>query len=76
MSTNYVRLTSDAMHELPPSRQAEVYDFAKFLSSYRKNAKSAFIPKKKTATVLDLIGTGASNVGDISVNHDKYLYDR
>ena len=75
MATDYVRLTSGAMEKLPVSRQAEVYDFVEFLKS-RAPAKMHTLPKKKrTASVLDLIGTGASHVGDVSVNHDKYLYE-
>lgn len=72
MSANYIRLTADTMETLPPQKQAEVYDFATFL---RTSSKSAARKKSKKGSVLNLIGLGKSGLSDISINHDKYLYD-
>lgn len=71
MSANYVRLTASAMETMPPQRQAEVYDFAKYVKERGKNAGV----KRKRASVLTLIGIAESRMGDIAGNHDKYLYE-
>jgi hypothetical protein len=75
MAPDYVRLTSDEMEKLPVRRQAQVYDFVEFLKGHTPLTKPSQPKKKKRVSVLELIGTGASHVGDISVNHDKYLYE-
>lgn len=60
------------MATLPTEKQAEVYDFAKFL---KKNTPTRIKKTKKKASILDLIGMGESGCSDISINHDKYLYE-
>ena len=74
MPANYVKLTADTMGVLPREKQAEVYDFAKYLRASSK-AVSANSRRRKKGSVLNLIGLGKSGVGDIALNHDKYLYD-
>jgi hypothetical protein len=73
MSENYPKLISHAVVELPVEKQAEVYDFARFL----KAAATIRVRKaaRKKASILDLVGIGASKECDIALNHDKYLYD-
>jgi hypothetical protein len=73
MRANYIRLTADTMENLPSEKQVEVYDFAKFL----KTSSKAIAVTKKTgkASVLDIIGIGASGAGDIALKHDTYLYE-
>jgi hypothetical protein len=66
-------MTAAEMSTLPAQKQAEVYDFAKFL---RINTKDADVKKSfKKASVLNLVGIGSSGKGDIALNHDKYLYE-
>ena len=72
MSANYVRLTANTMEVLPEEKQAEVYDFAKFLKTTSKNNTKRTV--KKTS-VLELIGIEESGYTDIALNHDKYLYE-
>jgi hypothetical protein len=73
MPTNYVKMTAATMATLPAQKQAEVYDFAKFL---RINAKDIAVNKSfKKASVLNLVGIGSSGKSDIALNHDKYLYE-
>jgi len=72
MSIDYLKLTKSTMEWLPPTKQAEVYDFAAFLKSKTKNITS---PKKSQKSILDLIGIGQSDVKDAALNHDNYLYD-
>lgn len=72
MPANYIQLTSDTMEMLPNQKQAEVYDFATFL---KIGSKSNIRQKNKKGSVLNLIGLGRSGTSDISINHDKYLYD-
>lgn len=72
MSANYVRLTANTMEVLPEEKQAEVYNFAKFLKTKSKNNTKRSIKK---ISILDLIGIGESGYTDIALNHDKYLYE-
>ena len=73
MAANYVKMTAATMATLPEQKQAEVYDFAKFLHVNTKDvvAKKPF----KKASVLKLVGIGSSGKSDIALNHDKYLYE-
>jgi hypothetical protein len=73
MITNYVKMTAAAMSLLPEQKQAEVYNFAKFLHINTKDTVST--KKLKKASVLRLVGMGASGKNDIALNHDKYLYE-
>jgi hypothetical protein len=68
-----MRMTIDTIATLPLEKQVEVYDFAKFLKSSTNKTPA----KKKTGkgSILNIIGLGKSGLGDLSVNHDKYLYD-
>ena len=72
MPANYIRLTLNTMGSLPPEKQVEVYDFAKYLRE--KTNKNVRKTTKKTS-ILKIIGIGKSNCSDISKNHDKYLYE-
>jgi len=72
MAANYVKLTSNTMSALPVNKQAEVYSFAKYR---RERSKKKATKKKKTTSVLDIIGLGESGHSDISINHDTYLYE-
>jgi hypothetical protein len=67
-------MTAETMEELPNAKQAEVYDFVRFL----KSTVSVQIaqPRKKKASIRSMIGIGKSNVRDGSINHDKYIYDK
>jgi hypothetical protein len=60
------------MEALPDRKQAEVYHFATFL---KITSKGNFHKKNKEGSVLKIIGLGKSGTRDISINHDKYLYD-
>jgi hypothetical protein len=73
MAVNYVKMTADTMAKLPEQKQAEVYDFANFL---RLNSTDIAVRKSfKKASILKLVGIGASGKNDIALNHDKYLYE-
>ena len=73
MTPNYPQMVADTVSELPVTKQAEVYHFAKFMKSEAKSRTS----KKalKSTSVFDLFGTATSKVTDGSINHDKYLYE-
>lgn len=73
MAYNYAKLTVDTMEKLSPEKQAEVYDFVSFLEA--KTRKHRDHRAKKTS-LLELVGFGRSGKTDVSVNHDKYLYER
>jgi cytochrome c len=73
MSYNYPKLTTSTMEKLPVDKQAEVYDFAEFLET---KARKHQPHRAKKASFRDLVGLGRSGKSDISVNHDKYLYER
>lgn len=66
-------MVADTISELPITKQAEVYHFAK----YMKNEVTSKHSKKplKNVSVFDLFGTATSKVTDGSINHDKYLYE-
>jgi hypothetical protein len=73
MAVNYVKMTATTMAKLPEQKQAEVYDFAKFL---RISTKDVVAKKSlKKASILKLVGIGSSGKNDIALNHDKYLYE-
>jgi len=72
MRANYIKLTVDTMETLPADKQVEVYDFAKFL---KKKTKAATKRNQKKTSIFDLFGIGESGCSDISLNHDKYLYE-
>jgi hypothetical protein len=73
------------MTALPTEKQVEVYDFAKFLkknfkpihkNSFKKNlSNKKYIKSVNKSSILDIIGIGASGCSDISLHHDKYLYE-
>ncbi|OGJ90672.1 MAG: hypothetical protein A2350_00585 [Candidatus Raymondbacteria bacterium RifOxyB12_full_50_8] len=71
-SFNYPKMTADTMEMLPFEKQAEVYDFVTFLKT-KSRIKAA---RNKKTSLLNIIGLGRSNKSDISVNHDKYLYEQ
>ncbi len=73
MGADYLRMTTETLATLPPEKQEEVYDFAKFLEA--SSADVTGRKKEKKGSVLNLIGLGKSGVGDIALNHDKYIYD-
>ena len=73
MAADYLRMTAETLATLPLEKQEEVYDFAKFLKT--SSASATGRKKEKKGSVLNLIGLGKSGVGDIALNHDKYLYD-
>jgi len=82
MPEDFVKLTSETLATLPRKKQEEVYDFARFLKTAsrgtapRRKAPSTTAAKRKNKdSILDLIGIAESGYTDISVNHDKYLYD-
>ena len=73
MTPNYPQMVAETVSELPVTKQAEVYHFAKFMKSETK-VKAARRPTKG-ASVFDLFGTATSKVTDGAANHDKYLYE-
>ena len=73
MSANYVKLTANTMTQLPEEKQLEVYDFVNFLRTSTKMIQPKKVSKK--TSLLKLIGIGSSGKTDISLNHDKYLYE-
>lgn len=73
MQPDYIELITHAVEGLPREEQAEVYDFVAFLKA--KKTKTDGI-SKKTSSVFDLAGTGVNcKETDISINHDRYLYE-
>lgn len=73
MAPNYSQLVANAVSELPITKQAEVYNFAKFM---KKEAKGETQKKiLASPSVFNLFGTATSKVTDASVNHDRYLYE-
>jgi hypothetical protein len=74
MRANYIKLTANTMETLPAEKQAEIYDFAKFVKEKTKNSTKK--STRQNASILDIIGIGESGCSDISLNHDKYLYDQ
>ena len=73
MAANFLRMTADTLATLPPKKQEEVYDFARFLKE--NTAQTTIKEKKRKGSVLNIISIGKSGVGDLALNHDKYLYD-
>ena len=73
MTPNYPQMVADTISELPITKQAEVYHFAEYMKKGIK-AKQSKKPVAKTS-VFDLFGTATSKVTDVSINHDKYLYE-
>lgn len=73
MATNYLKMTVNTLATLPLEKQEEVYDFVKFLKA--STEKLTIYKKSKKGSVLNLIGLGKSGLGDMALNHDKYLYD-
>lgn len=72
MAVDYLRMTADTLATLPLEKQEEVYDFARFLKTTAEQA--ATMRKKRKGSVLNIIGLGKSGLGDMALNHDKYLY--
>jgi hypothetical protein len=73
MTPNYPQMVADTVSELPITKQAEIYQFAKFMKSETK-VKNKKKPVKNSS-VFDLFGTATSKVTDGAANHDKYLYE-
>jgi hypothetical protein len=73
MSVDYLKMTIDTLAKLPLEKQEEVYDFTLFLKASSK--QEAAKEHKRKGSILNIIGLGKSGLGDISLNHDKYLYD-
>lgn len=73
MANDYLKMTIDTLAMLPREKQAEVYDFTQFLKTSSK--QSVTKAKKRNGSILNIIGLGKSGLRDISINHDKYLYD-
>jgi hypothetical protein len=73
MAQNYVELTAEEMKDLPRTKQAEVYDFVQFLKARKTKGRRG--TRRSNSALLNLIGMGRSDSTDVSVNHDKYLYD-
>jgi hypothetical protein len=73
MATDYMRMTIDTIATLPREKQEEVYDFVRFLKT--SSDKTAGKEKTRKGSVLNIIGLGKSGLGDLAINHDKYLYD-
>jgi len=72
MATSILKMTVDTMTSLPVEKQAEVYDFARFLKA---RTKPMIKKNDRSCSALGLIGIGKSGKGDIALNHDKYLYE-
>jgi len=73
MTVDYLKMTVDTLATLPLEKQEEVYDFAKFLKATTAKPEVKRVSKKKS--VFNIIGLGKSGLKDVSLNHDKYLYD-
>jgi len=73
MAVDYLRRTVDTLASLPLEKQAEVYDFVNFLKE--KTKEPAAKEKGKKGSVLNIIGLGKSGIGNVALDHDKYLYD-
>jgi hypothetical protein len=63
MNENYHKLISHAVVELPVEKQAEVYDFTRFLKATA--AVKIREKAKKKVSIMDLVGIGESKEGDI-----------
>ncbi|MBN1604799.1 MAG: hypothetical protein JW915_24530 [Chitinispirillaceae bacterium] len=72
MTIDYLKMTIDTLAALPREKQEEVYDFTQFLKA---SSKQTIKRKKRKSSILNIIGVGKSGLGDLSLNHDKYLYD-
>lgn len=73
MAVDYFKMTVDTLATLPIEKQEEVYDFTMFLKSISKQGTAK--TKKRNGSILNIVGLGKSGLGDMSLNHDKYLYD-
>lgn len=73
MATDYMRMTIDTIATLPREKQEEVYDFVLFLKT--SSGKTTGKEKTRKGSILNIIGLGKSGLGDLAINHDKYLYD-
>jgi hypothetical protein len=73
MATDYMRMTIDTIATLPREKQEEVYDFVRFLKT--SSGKTTGKEKTRKGSILNIIGLGKSGLGDLAINHDKYLYD-
>ena len=71
MKSNYAQLTAESMEELPDAKQAEVYDFVRFLRN--SLPISRINEKKKKTAIRDILGIGKRAPRDGSINHDKYI---
>jgi hypothetical protein len=65
MSQNYIQLTKTQMQELPVIKQAQVYDFAKYLKSRSRYKRR---DKKSRYSIHNLVGMRSSDVNKLSVN--------
>jgi hypothetical protein len=75
MTPNYPQMVADTVSELPITKQAEVYHFAKFMKSETTSKVKSTRKPLKGGSVFDLFGTATSKVTDGAANHDKYLYE-
>ncbi len=73
MTPNFPQMVAETISELPVTRQAEVYHFAKFMKTETKIKNAGKVLRK--ASVFALFGTAISKVTDGAANHDKYLYE-
>ena len=73
MSFNYLKQTQEILATLPEEKQAQVLDFASFLKEKIKSHVSVR-NKKKSGSILSLIGIGKSPMNDVALRHDFYLY--
>lgn len=73
MPTDYLKSAYETMTTLPLEKQEEVYDFVNFLKM--ATVHSPVKHRTKKGSVRNIIGLGKSGLCDISLNHDKYLYD-
>lgn len=74
MAVDYLKKTIDTLMTLPIEIQVEVHDFTLFQKSSlsQGNMKT----EQKAGSVLNIVGIGKSGLGDLSINHGKYLYDK
>ena len=73
MAVDYLKMTIDTLATLPLEKQVEVYDFTLFLKAASKQGDAKV--KRRKGSILNIVGLGKSGLGDMSLNHDKYLYD-
>lgn len=71
MAVDYLKMTVDTLATLPIEKQEEVYAFALFLKSISQ--QSTLKKQKRNGSLLNIAGLGKSGLGDMSLNHDKYL---